>query len=112
MDKKDEDGICALGVMYYEGKGVPINYKEAVRLTKLAIKQNHNTSQRNLGQFYEYGRGVKQDNVKALMWYTISLKNGWNESKELIEKLAEKMSLDDMRKAEKLANEYIKKQEN
>ena len=112
VDKNDEDGICALVFMYYEGKGVPINYKEAVRLTKLAIKQNHNKSQRNLGNFYEYGDGVKQDNVKALMWYTISLKNGWDESKELIEKLSEKMSLSDLRKAEKLANEYIKKQKN
>ena len=46
------------------------------------------------------------------MWYTISLKNGWDESKELIEKLAEKMSLSDLGKAEKLANEYIKKQKN
>ena len=112
VDKNDEGGICALVFMYYEGKGVPINYKEAVRLTKLAIKQNHNKSQRNLGNFYEYGDGVKQDNVKALMWYTISLKNGWDESKELIEKLSEKMSLSDLRKAEKLANEYIKKQKN
>ena len=110
MDKNDASGICALGVMYYEGKGVPIDYKEAVRITKIAIKQNDNTSQRNLGEFYEYGRGVKQDNVKALMWYTISLKNGWDESKELIEKLAEKMSLSDLEKAEKLVNDYLAKQ--
>ena len=53
MDKNDASGICALGVMYYEGKGVPIDYKEAVRITKIAIKQNDNTSQRNLGEFYE-----------------------------------------------------------
>ena len=110
MDKNDASGICALGVMYYEGKGVPKDYKEAVRLTKLAIKQNDSASQRNLGEFYEYGRGVKQDNVKALMWYTISLKNGWDESKELIEKLAEKMSLSDLEKAEKLVNDYLAKQ--
>ena len=109
MDKNDASGICALGVMYYEGKGVPIDYKEAVRITKIAIKQNDNTSQRNLGEFYEYGRGVKQDNVKALMWYMISLKNGWDESKELIEKLGEKMSPSDLGKAEKLANDYLAK---
>lgn len=112
MDKNDASGICALGVMYYEGKGVPKDYKEAVRLTKLAIKQNDSTSQRNLGEFYEYGRGVKQDNVKALMWYTISLKNGWNESKELIEKLSEKMSVTDLKKSEKLVNEYLEKLKN
>ena len=109
MDKNDASGICALGVMYYEGKGVPIDYREAVRITKIAIKQNDNTSQRNLGEFYEYGRGVKQDNVKALMWYLISLKNGWDESKELIEKLGEKMSPSDLEKAEKLANDYLEK---
>ena len=109
MDKNDASGICALGVMYYEGKGVPIDYKEAVRVTKIAIKQNDNTSQRNLGEFYEYGRGVKQDNVKALMWYMIALKNGWDESKELIEKLGEKMSPSDLEKAEKLANDYLAK---
>ena len=109
MDKNDASGICALGVMYYEGKGVPIDYREAVRITKIAIKQNDNTSQRNLGEFYEYGRGVKQDNVKALMWYLISLKNGWDESKELIEKLGEKMSPNDLEKAKKLANDYLAK---
>ena len=112
MDKNDASGICALGVMYYEGKGVPIDYKEAVRITKIAIKQNDNTSQRNLGEFYEYGRGVKQDNVKALMWYLISLKNGWDESKELIEKLGEKMSPSDLEKAKKLANDYLEKHKN
>jgi TPR repeat protein len=112
VDKNDASGICALGVMYYEGKGVPKNYKEAVRLTKLAIEQNDSTSQRNLGEFHEYGRGVKQDNVKALMWYMISLKNGLSESKELAERLGEKMSLSDLEKAEKLTNQYLKKQKN
>ena len=43
------------------------------------------------------------------MWYLISLKNGWDESKELIEKLGEKMSPSDMEKAEKLANDYLAK---
>ena len=46
------------------------------------------------------------------MWYTISLKKGWDESKELIEKLAEKMSLSDLEKAEKLANDYLIKRKN
>jgi len=46
------------------------------------------------------------------MWYTISLKNGWEESKELIEKLVEKMSLSDLEKSEKLANDYLAKQKN
>ena len=109
MYKNDVSGICALGVMYYEGKGVPQDYKEAVRITKIAIKQNDDTSQRNLGEFYEYGRGVKQDNIKALMWYMISLKNGFDNSKEFIEKLGEKMSLSDVKKAEKLANDYLEK---
>ncbi|MDC1134450.1 tetratricopeptide repeat protein [Alphaproteobacteria bacterium] len=107
MDKNDASGICALGVMYYEGKGVPKDYKEAVKLTKLAIKQNDKTSQFNLGEFYEYGRGVKQDNIKALMWYMIALKNGLNESKELIDNLSKKMFPKDINKAEKLANDYL-----
>ena len=42
---------------------------------------------KDVGEFYEYVRGVKQDNIKALMWYMISLKNGFDNSKEFIEKL-------------------------
>jgi len=47
--------------MYNEGLGVPQDYKEAVRLYRLAAEQGHAEAQYNLGQMYRQGLGVPQD---------------------------------------------------
>lgn len=46
-----------LGVMYAEGKGVPQDYKEAMKWWRKAADQGISSAHNNLGVLYATGRG-------------------------------------------------------
>ncbi len=62
--------------MYANGKGVPQDYKEAVRWYTKAAEQGDAQAQTNLGWMYEYGRGVPQDYKEAMRWYRLAAAQG------------------------------------
>ena len=66
-----------LGVMYEYGDGVPQDYKEAVRLYRLAAEQGYARAQFNLGVMYEYGHAVPQDYTKAVRLYRLAAEQGF-----------------------------------
>ena len=47
-----------LGVMYYHGQGVNVNYKKAIEWLEKAAEQGHADAQYNLGIMYDNGQGV------------------------------------------------------
>ena len=57
-----------LGFMYANGRGVPQDFKEAVRWYRLAADQGHAGAQNNLGAMYNNGLGVPQDFKEAVRW--------------------------------------------
>ena len=61
-----------LGVMYENGRGVDVDYQEAVRWYELAAAQGHMHAQTNLGFIYGTGRGVKQNYQEALRLYRLA----------------------------------------
>ena len=44
-------------------------YHNAVTMLKESADKGHATSQNNLGHCYEFGKGVKKDETKAMEWY-------------------------------------------
>ncbi|MDA0313547.1 MAG: tetratricopeptide repeat protein [Gemmatimonadetes bacterium] len=66
-----------LGLMYYNGEGVPQDYVEAVRWYRLAAEQGFAAAQLNLGVMYDRGRGVPQDYVEAVRWYRLAVDQGF-----------------------------------
>lgn len=58
-----------LGVIYYQGKIVPQDYKKAFEWYSKAAKKGDTKSQYNLGWIYYQGNGVKQDYKKSFEWY-------------------------------------------
>ncbi|KAG2372909.1 hypothetical protein C9374_008840 [Naegleria lovaniensis] len=54
-----------MGNLYFEGKGVPINYIKAKEYYELAAQQNYSSGVHNMGNMYYYGHGVAQDYMKA-----------------------------------------------
>ncbi len=58
-----------LGIMYYEGRGVPQDYAAAMSWYRKAAEQGYANAQTNLGAMYNMGRGVPQDFAAAVMWY-------------------------------------------
>jgi Sel1 repeat len=55
--------------MYYQGKGVPRDYPEAVRWYRKAADQGYAKAQYDLGNMYSQGKGVPQDYAEAARWY-------------------------------------------
>ena len=96
-----------LGLMYYNGKGVPQDYAEAFKWWRLAAEQRDAIAQSNLGSLYEYGQGVLQDNVMAHMWYNLAAANGNEKSGEWRDEIANKMTPADIEKAQAMARECM-----
>ena len=76
-----EDGDSSaqfnLGLMYYEGQGIPQNDVEAIRWYRAAAEQGHAKAQFNLGNRYAHGRGVAQNYVEAVRWFRDAAEQGY-----------------------------------
>jgi len=59
-----------LGLLYYEGKGVPQDYRQAKQLFEEAAKQGHAGAQTNLGTIYLHGEGAPRSDRMALFWFS------------------------------------------
>ena len=98
-----------MGVMYYEGKGVAQDHKEAVKWFRKSTEQGNAKAQFNLGVSYAKGQGVIQDNVYAHMWFNISASTGDRGAVKERDIVAKKMTSSDISNAQKLARECVMK---
>lgn len=72
-DMTEDTGKVAallLGVMYYNGRGVEQNYKEAIKWYKKAADKSDSYALCNLGYCYYYGRDVEVDYEKAYSYFS------------------------------------------
>jgi TPR repeat protein len=58
-----------LGLLYYNGRGVPMDYTKAREWFEKAAAQGDADAQYNLGVLYDFGKGVPRDYAKARQWY-------------------------------------------
>ena len=75
-EQGDADAQRDLGVMYANGRGIPQDDVEAVRLYRLAAEQGNASAQSNLGFMYATGRGVPQDDAEAVRWWQLAAEQG------------------------------------
>ena len=79
--------LFLLGYLYENGKGVPQDYKEALKWFRLAAEQGVTEAQFGLGLMYAHGRGVPQDVKEALKWYRLAAEKGNAAARKMIKKL-------------------------
>ncbi|MFL2801194.1 MAG: tetratricopeptide repeat protein [Paracoccaceae bacterium] len=65
-DDGNEKAQYFLGEIYYKGKGIPQDYKKALKWYTLSAKQGNNVAQYNFGIMYSFGLGVVPDYKTAL----------------------------------------------
>ena len=75
-DQGDERAQYNIGVMYEKGRGIPQNYKTAVKWFTLSGKSGFASAQYKLGVMNEKGRGVPQNYMTAAKWYTLAAEQG------------------------------------
>lgn len=72
-DAKAQANVAA---MYYHGRNVEQDYREAFNWYSKAAEQGYADAQYNLGVAYLNGQGVKLNYVKALEWTTKAAEQG------------------------------------
>ena len=66
----------SLGLLYYNGQGVPKDYEKALHWWRLAARQGNAKAQANLGILYYNGQGVTQDYAKSAHWDRLAARQG------------------------------------
>ncbi len=97
-----------LGVIYSFGIGVPMDEKEAMKWYRKAADQGSVMAQHDIGYAYLTGLGVLKDYVTAYAWYSLSAFNGDEKGQENRDKLAEKMTPEQIAEAQELSKELLK----
>ena len=74
--KGNDVAQTGLGLMFGQGKGVPLDPKRAFEWYRKAATQGNTAAQVNLGNLYAEGRGVPQDFIKAYAWFNVAAAYG------------------------------------
>ena len=72
-----------LGMMHERGRGVPKDYKQALKWIRLTAEQGHAGAQYWLAVMYRNGLGVLKDSIQAYAWFNIAGANGDKEANEI-----------------------------
>ena len=98
-----------LGLMYDNGLGVTQIHKLAVKWYRKAAEQGNFIAQYSLGNMYIRGQGVTQDYVLAHMWSNIAASAGYENAVNNRDRVAKKMSISQIEKAQNMAREWMAK---
>ena len=107
-DQGNSHAQGTVGFMYALGDGVIQNDFEALKWFRLAADQGYAVAQNEIGSLYQYGGpGIIQDNMKAHMWFNIASANGGENSAKRRDQMAQKMTREDISKAQEMAHDCI-----
>ena len=95
--------------MYFNGIGVLYDNQVAAEWHTLAAEQGFSPSQLKLSKLYSSGAGVIFSPVLAHMWANIATSKGEKDSREFMDYLSQRMSENQLEKAQELARECVNK---
>ncbi len=80
-DLGDRQSQLGLGVLYYNGQGVAVDYELAATWFTRAAEQGVSDAQFNLGIMYAFGLGVERNEETAKDWIVLAAAQGHNSAK-------------------------------
>lgn len=78
------DAEHLLGLMYYMGRGVPQDYKQALEWHRKAAQQGKADAQYVVGAMYYTGNAVIQDHKQAVVWFRKAAEQGHPEAQQVL----------------------------
>lgn len=99
-------GQSNLGLVYYNGEGVPQDYAEAARWLRLAAAQRDADAQYNLGFMCAIGRGAPKDFVQGHVWLNLAALQGNQMATGNRDHVSAAMTPDQIAEARRLAREW------
>lgn len=110
-----EKGVAAaqfnLGLMYYDGHGVPLDFVQAAEWFTKAAEQDYGKAQYDLGAMYGVGKGVKRDYVQAYKWLNICAAKGDARCAEQRDLVGQKLKGPQLTAAQRLSSAFTPKKE-
>jgi uncharacterized protein len=110
-----EQGVAAaqfnLGLMYYDGHGVPLDFAQAAEWFTKAAEQDYGKAQYDLGAMYGIGKGVKRDYVQAYKWLNLCAAKGDDRCAEQRDLVAKKLKASQLTAAQRMSSEFTPKKE-
>lgn len=97
-----------LADLLVEGRCVPRNYTEALRLYRLSAGQNHHSAQYALGLLLSGGGDVPKNMVEGYMWIRLSAPPSDRHTRDVLEKLSKTMSHDQVKEAQRDAMAWMR----
>ncbi len=88
-----------------EGRGVPQDYKEALRWLRLVAEKGHASAQYSLGFYCLTGQGVPKDYVTAYAWMNLSASSGYTRAAEGRDKFTTLLTPAQIEAGQKLSRE-------
>ena len=82
------------------------DYATALRFIRPLAERGDANAQYNLGVFYDNGLGVRQDKVRAYMWFNLSAGQGREGAAAFRDLIARRMTPAQIAEAQKLAREW------
>jgi hypothetical protein len=95
-----------LGMMYYLGQGMDVDYATAYDWLNKAALQGDDVAQMTVGVMYAEGQGVPQSRVQAHLWFSLSAQQGNSSAQYRLERLAPQMTADEVAEAQRLAQDW------
>ena len=86
------------------------DYATALREFKPLAEQGHPDAQYYMGVMYAFGKGVQKDHVFAHMWANIALLNGYQKGTKLINIVEKEMTPSQIKTAQDLTRECVRKE--
>ena len=103
----DVQAQYALGLLYYDGKGVNRDLLVAVKWFTAAANNGNTSAQYNLGAMYQDGEGISKDVIQAYAWYSIAAFQSAR-ADSAAQSLGEKLTADELSKAKALITQHAK----
>lgn len=110
-DKQDKPGATNwLGYIYLKGGfGVKQNYSEAIKWFERTAKLGSFSGSYSLGEIYEKGEEVPQNNELAYFWYSIAVKQGDTFSFDEMTRLKKTLSKGELVQVKKAVEDWLEK---
>lgn len=86
------------------------DYETALALFRPLAEKGDRDAQHNLGVMYFLGQGVSQDYVQAYAWMHLSAGQGHSNAYRVRERIAAKLSPEQIEEAEDFARDWTKKE--
>ena len=95
----------SLGLLYYEGRGIPRDYAKALSLYRDAATGGNAKAMNNLGIMYGLGEGVEQRDIDAYAWFALAARNGDQNAAKNRDLTSQELGDDQLRSAQQLFTE-------